>query len=373
MLVSYFLDMMNPGESPSLSAMSREVLAQLRQPLQHAQRVTRVIARRATPAAQPKVRGYPPQLCEVVTKYCVQNLSFEDVMRHVNLDLKKMCDIVPGLWVEFQRKAKQTGWVNFNEKFIRNVAGYCGIKLFSTRKKGSQETEPSKDWCVMSVLFIRQQLRRLQIRPPLPTSAEPTSADVALAQQLPAAFGVPGRMWQNLLPYICDHVLCCLQQSDIDAFNHAFYNSWPGLVLSPTTGPLARNPLMFETSTHYDERHQQQKMGSKTRKVKMLTDPRTGRLLSNPKALYEHTVKFPAEWRGSHGVCLTRTADGSFNGSRFPNYEYTGCMMIGPKAFDKLCNGACAALRTYASTSGSASSSGGSGRASSDGGSSSSS
>ena len=125
MLVSYFLDMMNPGESPSLSAMSREVLAQLRQPLQHAQRVTRVIARRATPAAQPKVRGYPPQLCEVVTKYCVQNLSFEDVMRHVNLDLKKMCDIVPGLWVEFQRKAKHTGWVNFNEKFIRNVAGYC--------------------------------------------------------------------------------------------------------------------------------------------------------------------------------------------------------------------------------------------------------
>ena len=66
-------------------------------------------------------------------------------------------------------------------------------------------------------------------------------------------------------------------------------------------------------------------------------NPRTGRLLSNPKALYEHTVKFPfAEWRGSHGVCLTRNADGSVNGSRFPNYEYTGCLKIGPnKAFDQ--------------------------------------
>ena len=107
---------------------------------------------------------------------------------------------------------------------------------------------------------------------------------------------------------------------------------------------------MLETSTHYDERHQQQKFGSNTRKVKMLTGPRTGRLLSDPNALYEHTVKFPAEWRGSRGVCLTRNTDGSFNGLRFPNYEYTGCMMIGPKAFDKLCNAACAALRTYAST-----------------------
>ena len=87
-LVSYFLDMMSAGESPSLSAMSREVLAQLRQPPQHAQRVTRVIARRATPAAQPKVRGYPPQLCEVVTKYSLENKSFEDVMRHVNAELK---------------------------------------------------------------------------------------------------------------------------------------------------------------------------------------------------------------------------------------------------------------------------------------------
>jgi hypothetical protein len=43
--------------------------------------------------------------------------------------------------------------------------------------------------------------------------------------------------------------------------------------------------MRFETSTHYDERHHQQKIGSKTREVKMLTDPRTGRLLSNPKAL----------------------------------------------------------------------------------------
>jgi hypothetical protein len=87
-LVSYFLDMMNAGKSPSLSAMSREVLAQLRQPPQHAQRVTRVIARRATPVAQPKVRGYPPQLCEVVTKYSLENKSFEDVMRHVNAEFK---------------------------------------------------------------------------------------------------------------------------------------------------------------------------------------------------------------------------------------------------------------------------------------------
>ena len=124
MLVSYFLDMMSAGESPSLSAMSREVLAQLRQPPQHAQRVTCVIARRATPAAQQKVRGYPPQLCEVVTKYSLQNKSSEDVMRHVNAELKGQCDVVPGLWMDFQRKAKQTSWVSIKSLFATLLG--CG-------------------------------------------------------------------------------------------------------------------------------------------------------------------------------------------------------------------------------------------------------
>jgi hypothetical protein len=354
-LVSYFLDMMDASTSSSLSALSREVLTQLRQPPGHARRIRRLIAKRATPAAQPKIRGYPVQLCEVVTKYSLQNLSFGDVMRRVNTELKGLCEAVPGLWVDFQRKATQTGWVDLPEKFVRNVAGYCGIRLFATRKKGSQETDASKDWCVMSVLFIRQHLRRFQIRPPIPTTMDVSLArnkhadTIAHSAEPRPTFDVPGRLWQNLLPYVSDHVLSLLQQADIDAFNYAFYNSVPGLILSPTTGPLARNPIVFASTAHYDERHQQQKFGSKTRKVKVLIDPRSGRLLSNPQALYEHTVKFPAEWRGSHGVCLTRNADGSFDGSRFPNYEYTGCMMVGPNAFDKLCCCACAAARTYAS------------------------
>ena len=129
MLTSYFLDVMDPGAFSSVSAMSREVLAQLRQPPGHAQRIKRLVAKRAAPTTQRKIRGFPLQLCEVVAKYCLQQKSFEDVCRLVNADLQKLCDVVPGLWVDFQRNATQTGWEDFKEPFIRNVAGYCGIRL----------------------------------------------------------------------------------------------------------------------------------------------------------------------------------------------------------------------------------------------------
>jgi hypothetical protein len=220
-------------------------------------------------------------LCEVVIKYSLQNLSFGDVMSRVNTELKGLCEAVPGLWVDFQRKATQTGWVDLPEKFVRNVAGYCGIRLFATRKKGSQETDASKDWCVMSVLFIRQHLRRFQIRPPMPTTLDVSLArnkhadTIAHSAEPRPTFYVPGRLWQKLMPYVSDHVLSLLQQADIDAFNYAFYNSVPGLILSPTTGPLAQNPIVFASTAHYDERHQQQKFGSKTRKVKVLTSSTT--------------------------------------------------------------------------------------------------
>ncbi len=83
------------------------------------------------------------------------------------------------------------------------------------------------------------------------------------------------------------------------------------MVLSPTSGPLARHPIEIFTSVQSDERHKQ-KFGQKKAQVKVLVDPHTGRLPSNPDALYETTVKFPAECHLNHSLCMRQHADGRF-------------------------------------------------------------
>ena len=145
---------------------------------------------------------------------------------------------------------------------------------------------------------------------------------------------------------------------------------------------LGRLPIAADRTAQHDERHQQHKFGAKTRKVDFLTDPHTGRILSDPAALFESTVKFPAEaWcgrrrrrrrviiikrrsrirrrgRGRRRINRRRrtddnntadddAADDAFVGARFPSFAHTGCLVTGPIAFDKLCAAACAAVRTY--------------------------
>ena len=333
MMLAYHLDALEEQEFASKAERARVVLEHVRQPREHVQSVLRLMNKRVTVNnAPPQKQAYPTELCNVVVRFSLQNMSDADVCRCVNRELRCLCASCPGAWREFQHHPGQTDFKPINEKRARAIAHWAGVRTWARRKRGSQETNASKDWCVMSVLFIRQILRRIQRRPAIPYQY---ACELEPGQELPRQLQPAeplGRRWQLAMPYICDYVFSWLEWCDIANFNTAFYEDRPGAVLSPTSGPLARHPIEILTTVQSDERHEKQKFGQKKAKVKVLVDPRSGRLLSDPDALYETTVKFPGECRMNHSLCMRRHADGRFVGLRLPNFDYTGCLMIGPVA-----------------------------------------
>jgi hypothetical protein len=119
----------------------------------------------------------PPDPCNLTHPSPPHKATREELA----VDSRDFCEAVQGLWIEFPHKSTQTGWADFSEGIVKNVAGDCGIRSLATRKRGSQETDSRKDWGVRSVLLIRQLLRRKQCQAPLPTiHDDPNATDFDL-------------------------------------------------------------------------------------------------------------------------------------------------------------------------------------------------
>ena len=190
----------------------------------------------------------------------------------------------------------------------------------------------------MSTLFCNQRLRIWAASVPKPTNSD--------------NIGI-GENWYRCFVWHSDLVLGYLNIEDINNLNEAFRGrSYVRLTIRPTTTALARLHKPFHKTAHWDQRHQKQKFGQVNRQVKILKCPTTGAILSDPRLLYELTVKFHQEVRGSFGVhlMLGQNPDDSpkkLYGQRFKPDDYTGCVMLGPAAFDQNVNAICAAVLTY--------------------------
>jgi hypothetical protein len=142
-LLAYHLDALEEEDFASAAMRARVVLAHVRQPQKHSQRVLRLMAKRETVEnALPQKQAYPTELCNIVVRFSLQNMSDADVCRCVNKELVCLCAISPGAWREFQHHPGQAEFKPISEKRARAIAHWAGVRTWArwpVRKSRKQQ------------------------------------------------------------------------------------------------------------------------------------------------------------------------------------------------------------------------------------------